>query len=203
MRQIFGRVLLTCLGLSIAVTALPGAEKVDVAGTTFIVPSPWKAHGDSWILETAPGSRLTLVAASVPGPVLSGEVLPRHPQAAVAAALKRRGFEAVTIEDVDGGPIDGVPAARLRAGVLQDERRLEVFLGVISARDTLVLSLTAEAGNSELAATQFDEILASLRVHERPSLLDRSPASCCGAFLGILAGVTCAAERRRRRRAPC
>jgi len=196
-RREHSAVLAACCLASMACGGTLRAEPERLAGSAFVVPHAFDRRDGAWEAKDENGLPVTLVALSVNDRVEVGGAVAAHARRTVEAELLRRGFDRVEVLESRTVEVDRVPALRLHASMCRGGSRLEVLLGLVSARDTLVLALTCEPESLPFARATLEEIFASVRVEDRPGMLEELPASHCGALLGVLAGAACAAWRRR------
>ena len=194
------RILIAALGVGF----LPGelrAETRTLGGVSWNLSSAWRSDGESWVLEGEAAPPARLVASVIPGsrPLSSGLISRAGP--ALEAELRSRGFERPRVEDSRRVRVGGGQAWRAHLSSEVEGRRLAQILYVVEARETVALTLTCDEADFEPILSEIERFERSLIVTDRPSAIEDSPASLCGALLGLLAGASCAAWRRGKQRA--
>lgn len=181
------------------------AETCTLGGIRWDLSDDWRCDGETWALEGKSTLPAQLLATVLPGPMSHAVLTAPRAESALEVAMQFRGFHGAEVLESSRTSIDGAPAWRVRMRAEIEGRRIEQVLWVLRARETVALTFTCDEDDFRKLEPEFARVAQSMLVLERPRLIEESPASLCGALLGVLAGVCCAAWRRRhpgRRPAP-
>lgn len=106
-----------------------------------------------------------------------------------------RGIQRFRVDDIRIAEVDGLPAYRIRSHLEMTNTAVEQLQYVVAAARTYVLTFSSPIESYPEYEPLFADVVASVRLAERPSVLQTAPVWLWGAIVGSL--LVCVVGLRR------